>query len=92
MDDVQGRTKSKDMDALEGINDANYVKSWNDSFDSIFNKELDLDIGNSILLFSRGSTNGLIWTPWKFIILYWKRGMGKGTCFTPKSTNNNRGL
>lgn len=37
--------KSQEIDMMEGISDVNLFRNNNDSFDTIFNKELDLDIG-----------------------------------------------
>lgn len=66
MSEDQGTTKGKDVDAMEGITDVSLNRVNNDSFDSIFNKELDLDIGKPVqyacLLnnFYRGGTYGPI--------------------------------
>ena len=43
--DSRHRSKNAEIDMMEGISDLNLLRNDNDSFDSIFNKELDLDIG-----------------------------------------------
>ena len=53
LDDDQGhgRKRNSEIDMMEGITDVNMnmSKEKSDSFDSIFNKELDLDIGKDSL-------------------------------------------
>ena len=54
-DEQTGSTnKNAGIDIMEGINDASLINnSSNDSFDSIFNKELDLDIGNPYNIYNK---------------------------------------
>jgi hypothetical protein len=66
MSEDQGSAKGKDVDVMEGITDVSLNRANNDSFDSIFNKELDLDIGKLInsahyaINLNRRGTHGFI--------------------------------
>lgn len=52
--------KSQQVDVMEGLAGVKGLRSHHDSFDHIFNKELDLDIGKPQIDFYRGGPHGTL--------------------------------